>query len=114
MLRQDCALARLATVACLSLAAATGCGGHDCKAIGLDGPLVLIAVPEELSDGAATFRMCADSSCRDGLVPLRGDGDYVVTFLANDAKWGRSVALTVVGTGKSNVAAATNIRTHAF
>jgi hypothetical protein len=38
----------------------------------------------------------------------------MVTFLAMDAKWGRSVALTLVGTGKSNVDAATTVRTHAF
>jgi hypothetical protein len=108
------AFARVALVACVVLIAATGCTGHDCKAIGLEGPLVRIAVPKEFADGATTFRVCADTSCRDGLLPSRDGGEYAVTFVAKDATWGRSVTLTLAGTANSEVNAATTVRTHAF
>jgi hypothetical protein len=114
MLRRGCGLARLAPVAWLVLLAATGCTGQDCKAIGLDGPLVIVAVPKEFADGATTFRVCADTSCRDGLVPSWGGGDYVVSFVQINATWGRSVVLTLAGTGNRNVNAAITVRTHAF
>lgn len=114
MLSQGCGLARLAFVACLVLLAATGCTGKDCKAVGLDGPLVIVGVPKEFADGASTFRVCADTSCRDGLVPSVGGGVYVVSFVEINATWGRSVALTLTGTGNRSVNAAITVRTHAF
>lgn len=114
MLRQVFGLASLVPFTCAVLVAATGCTGHNCKSIGLDGPLVIVAVPKEFADDATTFRVCADSSCRDGLVPAWGGGDYVISFVAMDANWGRSVALTLAGTGKRNVDAEITVRTHAF
>lgn len=104
----------MAAVVCVVLLAATGCTGRDCKSIGLEGPLVRIAVPKEFADDATTFRVCADTSCRDGLQPTRDGSDYAITFVAKDAAWGRSVALSLAGTGAFNVDAATTVRTHAF
>lgn len=93
---------------------ATGGTGRDCEAIGLEVLLVRIAVPKEFGDGVTTFRVCADTTCRDGLLRSWDSGDCAITFVASEATWGRSVALTLAGCGQSKVDGATTVRIHAF
>lgn len=92
----------------------TGCAGQDCKAIGLEGPLVRIAVPKELADGTTTFRVCADTSCSAGLLPAWDGSDYALTFVDKSAQWGKSVVVKLAGTGTRKVDATSTVRTHAF
>ena len=108
------AFAAVVSLACLVLVPTTGCAGQDCKSIGLEGPLVRIAVPKELADGATTFRVCADTSCSDGLMPSLDGGTYALTFVDTSAHWGKSVVVKVTGTGRRKVDADTTVRTHAF
>ena len=92
-----------------------GCAGQSCKTIGMEGPLVRISIPEALSDGATTFRVCANTTCQDGLVPAAaGGGTYVVSFVDSRERWGRLVTLSIAGSGVSNVTATTTVRRHAF
>ena len=108
------ALTTVASLACLVLIPTTGCTGQDCKSVGLEGPLVRIAVPKELADGSTKFRVCADTSCSDGLLPSWDGGEYALTFVDKSAQWGKSVVVKLTGTGKGTVDADTTVRPHAF
>jgi hypothetical protein len=105
--------AAFAPALCFAVTLTSGCG-QSCKAVGLEGPFVRIVVPKASVDEATTFRVCADTECRDAVVPTWDGADYSVILVVNDADWGRSVRLTLVGSGDSNVDATATIPTHAF
>lgn len=108
-------VATLSSLVGVALLSVGGCAGQSCKTIGSPGPLVRISIAESLSDGATTFRVCADTTCQDGLVPTPvGGGTFVVFFVDSGERWGPSVNLSIAASGTSNLSATTKVQRHAF